>query len=182
VQSEDPRHRRRFRAPRAPQSQHDRNRAELPPSLPMSHHRNFPARRACRATSLQRSTQDRKTLSKNELCPIGRGYLIGREARTTSMASLKGLAHDQKTKRFFHLCRQHCGAGDIAGRRPIARSCPARAGAVGADDGTATIHGVAAELCVRRAARPIQVSTWSPHVASVHAQSLIFVVASPAIQ
>src|ERR1700674_5476608 len=88
--------------------------------------------------------------------PIGRVYLSCRgEARKTSPASLKGPTNDPKPNRFFHSCRQHCGAGDIACQRAISRSCPTRAGAVGTDDGATATYRAATDVHLSEAPRRI---------------------------
>ena len=65
----------------------------------------------------------------------------------------QGQPHDPSHLNRRHICRRHCVAADTTSKRPIARSCPARAGAVGADVGTTTVYRVATELRVRDASQ-----------------------------
>jgi hypothetical protein len=81
-------------------------------------------------------------------------------------------------------CHAHCRhrAVGYSSKCPIARSGPARAGAVGTHVGATTVYRAATDLHFSETWRDTpahDVSAWTAPIASVHAQSLIFAVQSP---
>ena len=80
-----------------------------------------------------------------------------------------GDSRDPYLDRIFHTWRRHCRAADTTSKCSIARSCPARTGAVGTDVGATTVYRPVTDLHFSEAWRDTPAhdgSAWTASIAS----------------